>query len=189
MPNQGKRNAMTFTEMVAVEQGKKTSSKLYKAESAEFVDERLSALISKTASELVEAATSERISMADVEAVKERAVIYLRACEESATFPSITGLARALGITRRYLYQIIERQSPAKTAEFLELCRDTFSDILSESALRNNVNVVGAIFIQKAIYGLRESIEIVPSVQDNRFGEQKTAAEIAAEYAALPESE
>ena len=187
MPNKGKQNALTYPEMVAVEQGKKTLSKLYRAESAEFVDERLSALIAKTSAELVNVATAQRITLADIETVKERTVLYLRACEESATFPSITGLARALGMTRRALYLCIETRSPAPAAEWLELCRDTFSDILAESSLRNNCNGIAAIFIQKAIYGLRESVEIVAGQQDYRFGEQKTADQIAAEYDALPD--
>lgn len=183
--NKGKQNALTFPEMVEVEKGRKTSSKLYKAESAEFVDERLSALIAKTSAELVEVATSKRITLSDIETVKERTVLYLRACEESSTFPSITGLARALGLTRRALYLCIETRSPAPAAEWLELCRDTFSDILAESSLRNNCNSIASIFIQKALYGLRESIEIIPGRQENIFGDQKTIEQIEAEYTAL----
>lgn len=186
--NKGKNPALTFPQMVEAEQGQKRASKLYKAEASEFVDDRLSALISKTTAELVDAATSKRITMSDIDSVKERTVIYLRACEESATFPSITGLARALGVTRRCVYDVIERKSPAPAAEWLELCRDTFSDILAESSLRGNSNTIASIFIQKALYGLRESIEIIPGRQESVYGEQKSAEQIAAEYDALPEA-
>ena len=52
-----------FTEMVEDGQQQRKSSKLYRAESAAFVNEQLSALIGKTTAELAEAATTEPVSL------------------------------------------------------------------------------------------------------------------------------
>lgn len=179
--------AQTFSEMVETGQERRKTSKLYKAESAEFVDDRLTALISKTTAELAGAATAEPVGLRDTDEVKRRTVLYLKACEETATFPSVSGLARSMGLTRRAIYRCIERRSPSATAEWLELVRDTFSDILSESALRNNCNSITAIFLQKALYGLRETVELVATQQPSVYGEQKTIEELEAEFAALPD--
>lgn len=187
MSVKGNLPAQTFPEMVESGRERKATSKLYKAQSSEFVDTRLSSLISKTTAELTEVATSKPIGLRDIDEVKERTILYLRSCEEAATIPSITGLARALGMTRRALQICIERKSPAEAAEWLETCRDAFSDLLSESALRNDVNGIVSIFIQKAVYGLRESVEIVASQQPSVYGEQKSLEELAAIYDALPD--
>lgn len=162
MKNHGKNlPAMTYDEMVMAGEEKKKSSKLYKVESAAFVDEQLSALIGKTTAELVEVATAEPVSLRDTEEVKRRTIIYLRACEQTSTFPSMAGLARSMGLSRQALYDCTWRSEPRDTAEWLELCRDSFSDLLAEAGLRNNCNGVVSIFLQKALYNLRETTEIV----------------------------
>lgn len=189
MTNKGKNMpAQTMDEMVEEGQQKRKQSKLYKAESAQFVDSQLSALIGKTSAELAEAATSEPVSLRDTAEVKKRTILYLKACEKAACFPSIVGLARSMGLSRQAVYDVIWRKSPAETAAWLELCRDTFSDILAESALRNNCNSIVSIFLQKAVYGLRESVEIVARTDSARF-DSLSPEEIAAKYADLPNME
>lgn len=175
----GKQTAQTYSEMVEAGQQQRKSSRLYKAASAQFVDEQLSALINKTAAELAEIATAEPISLADTGKVKERTMLYLKACEESACFPSVVGLARSMGLSRQTLYDCIWRRSPAATAAWLEMCRDAFSDILGESALRNNCNSIVSIFLQKAVYGLRESVEIVAKTE-TPLGDQVDQASLEA---------
>lgn len=56
------------------------------------------------------------------------------------------------------------------TAAWLELFRDSCSDILAEAGLRNNCNGVVSIFLQKALYNLRESVEIVAKRDDGPLG-------------------
>ena len=138
MKNRGNNTpAQTFPQMVEAGAEQKRQSKLYKAESAQFVDERLSALVGKTAAELATAAEAKPVSLADTELVKERTILYLKACEASSSFPSVAGLARSMGLSRQALYDCVWRRSPPSTAEWLELCRDSFSDVLSEASLRN----------------------------------------------------
>ena len=187
MNNKGKNlPAQTFTEMVEDGQQQRKTSKLYKAESAAFVDEQLSALIGKTTAELAEISTTEPISLSDTDTVKARTLLYMRACQESSSFPSISGLARSMGLSRQSLYDTIWRRSPLATAQWLEVCRDTFSDILAESALRNNCNSIVSIFLQKATYGLRETVEVIAKTEEP-LGDTVTAEVLAARYSDIPE--
>ena len=185
--NRGKNlPAQTFSEIVEAGQERKRNSKLYKVESAEFTDERISSLVAKTAAELAAAATAQPVSLSDLEEVKRRTVIYLKGCEEASCLPSMAGLALSMGLSRSAVYACIKRQQPKAAAEWLELVQDTFSDMLNTSALRNDVNGIVSIFLQKACYGLRETVEIVAKAE-NPLVPDRTAAESAAEYAALPE--
>lgn len=171
LKNHGKNTpAQTFDEMVEAGTERRKNSSLYKIQSAAFVDEQLAALVAKTTGELVEAATAEPVSLTDTETVKARTVLYLKSCEASSSFPSVTGLARSMGLSRQALYDCIQRNSPPDTAAWLELCRDAFSDLLSEAALRNNCNNITAIFLQKALYGLRETVEVVAKRDDGPLG-------------------
>lgn len=179
MKNHGKNTpAQTFNEMVEAGTERRKNSSLYKVQAAAFVDEQLAALVSKTTGELVEAATTDPVSLADTETVKARTILYLKACEASSSFPSVAGLARSMGLSRQALYDCIQRNSPHDTAEWLELCRDAFSDLLSEAALRNNCNGVVSIFLQKALYNMRESVEIVAKRDDGPLGPLVDQAEL-----------
>ena len=70
---------------------------IYKKESGEYQEEKLKDLIALNLNELGELATKERVALEDINEVKKRSVIYLRACQETSTFPSSLGLARSLG--------------------------------------------------------------------------------------------
>lgn len=189
MKNHGNNTpAQTFQEMLETGAEQKKQSKLYKVEASQFVDERLSALIAKTADELTTAATAEPVTLTDTEEVKRRTVYYLKACEAASSFPSIAGLARSMGLSRQAVYDCIWRCSPQRTAEWLELCRDSFSDILAEASLRNDCNNITAIFLQKALYGLRETVEIVAKT-DSPLGNTPDQAALEARIAALPEAD
>lgn len=188
MTNKGKNlPAQSFTEMVEDGEQQRKTSKLYRAASAEFVNEQLSALLQKTTGELAEAATAEPVSLQDTEEVKRRTVLYLRACEKASCFPSVSGLARSMGLSRQAIYDTIWRKSPPATAAWLEICRDTFSDILAESALRNNCNSIVSIFLQKAVYGLRESVEVIAKTDPDPLGTPVTAEDLSRLYPDLPE--
>ena len=163
--------AQSMDEMIESSRQQRQSSKLYKAQSAEFSEMRISELISRTAAQLADAATKEPVSLTDTDEVKRRTILYLKACEAAACFPSINGLALSMGLTRQALYDVIWRHNPAATADWLELCRDSFSDILADASLKNNCNNITAIFLQKALYGLRETVEIVAKTE-NPIGDE-----------------
>ena len=91
----GKNNAQSMDEMLmdmneAREKGLsvRRGQSIYKQQNGEYQRGQLQALISMNLNELTELTTKERVSLADTEEVKRRTVYYMRACEESGTFPS-----------------------------------------------------------------------------------------------------
>lgn len=153
-----KNSPMPYTEMVAAGEQKK-QNKLYRQETSEFSDQQISALVQRTAQELT--GTSEKVSLTDTGRVKAVTVDYLMSCEATSTLPTMSGLARALGITRQAVYDCIGRHSPAATAEWFVRCHDAFSDMLTTASLRGTVQPVVSIFIQKAMYGFNEKVEVI----------------------------
>lgn len=185
MSTKPKNPAQTESEMLEdVKANKAEKNHHYKVQGDKHRAEVLGALVRRSAAQLDEA-DKRKIPLSDTGAVKAQAMLYLKACEQVGAFPSIVGLSRALGYTRRALYREIDERSFPDTANFLELFRDTCSDILSESALANNANTIAAIFIQKAVYGLRESVEIVAKV-DNPLGGNIDPEQIRKQIEALP---
>ena len=182
------RQAQTEAEMIRdinEKRGKKKNN-LYKVQADEHRGEVLADIVRQGAQELVETVARGKIPLDDADAVKRQTMAYLAACEKAGSLPSIQGLARSLGYSRQALYDVMESGNRPETADFLELCRDMFSDMLSQAALSNNVNFTYAIFIQKAIHQLRESVEIIarPAAP---LGESADASTIAEKYrAALP---
>lgn len=176
----GKKEAQSMGEMIAdmTEAKEKglTATKgksVYKVESGEYQEAKLRDLISMNIKELAEVATKERVSLDDVDEVKRRTVYYMRACEKSGTFPTSLGLARSLGYSDRALRHWRSKQPHSKTAQWLEMVNDMCADILSQSALKNNANNIMAIFLNKALYELRESSELV--ITPNTASEEEAA--------------
>ena len=164
----GHKEAQSLPEMIdtmneAKEQGLSTrrGQSIYKKESGEYQEEKLRDLIGLNLNELGEVATKERIALEDVNEVKKRSVVYLRACQETGTFPSSLGLARSLGYSDRALRHWRSKQPNTETAQWLEIFNDMCADILSQSALKNNANNIMAIFLNKALYEMRETSELV----------------------------
>lgn len=186
----GKNETQSMDEMLedmnaAKERGLTTSKgrSVYKVESGEYQETKLRELISMNVKELAEVATKERVSLEDVDEVKRRTVYYMKACEESGTFPSSLGLARSLGYSDRALRHWRNKQPNTKTAQWLELVSDMCADILSQSALKNNANNIMAIFLNKALYELRESSELVITPNTGNEDENAyTAEEIRSRY-------
>lgn len=182
------RQAQTEAEMIQDinEKREKKKNNLYKAKADEHRGEVLADIVRQGAQELVETVERGKIPLDDADAVKRQTMAYLAACEKAGSLPSIQGLARSLGYSRQALYDVMESRNRPETADFLELCRDMFSDMLSQAALSNNVNFTYAIFIQKAIHQLRESVEIIarPAAP---LGEGMDASTMAEKYRnALP---
>lgn len=193
--SKGKQDAQSFDEMTtdmieSKQKGLATrhGNSIYKEKSAEYQEDKLKELLSAKTAELVEIATKEKVSLEDIEDVKLRTIVYLRACEETGTFPSMLGLARSLGYTRRSLAHWMQKKSNTETAQWLEMFSDTCADVLTQSALKNNANSIVSIFLSKAMYGLRETDELIitPNKGDRDDDEAPVDAEaIKARYSII----
>lgn len=164
----GKSNAQSYCEMTdSMEESKERGlslnkgNSIYKKESGEYQEEKLRELVAAKTTELVKYATQEKVSLADIDDVKKRTIVYLRACEETGTFPSSLGLARSLGYSDRSLRAWRSNKPNSETAQWLEMFNDLCADVLNQSALKNNANSIVSIFLNKAMYGFRETNELV----------------------------
>lgn len=184
MSTTGKHNAQSFEEMTEAmsesrEKGLSTKRKtsVYKVESGEYQEEKLRELIAANIPQLVEVASREKVSLEDIDTVKARTIVYLRACEETGTFPSSIGLARSLGYSDRALRNWRNYKSDTETARWLEMFNDMCADILNQSALKNNANSIFAMFIDKAMYGFVEKSELVLTPSNPGYEETVYSAE------------
>lgn len=191
MKTTGKNPAQSYEEMTetmeeARDNGLALSkgNSIYKQQAGEYKKGELSTLLQAKTQELVEVATREKVSLADSEEVKRRTIVYLRACEETSTFPSALGLARSLGYSDRALRNWRNKQPLSETAQWLEMFNDLCADVLNQSALDNNANSIVAIFLNKAMYGFRETNELVLTPNTSQLEEEAaySAEEIRKRY-------
>lgn len=191
MKTTGKNPAQSYEEMTgtmeeARENGLALSkgNSIYKQQAGEYKKGELSTLLQAKTQELAEVATREKVSLADSEEVKRRTIVYLRACEETSTFPSALGLARSLGYSDRALRNWRNKQPLSETAQWLEMFNDLCADVLNQSALDNNANSIVAIFLNKAMYGFRETNELVLTPNTSQLEEEAaySAEEIRKRY-------
>lgn len=173
----GKHEAQTIPEMIGDMSEKKESGlstrrgqSVYKPEADEYKEDKLKQLIAMNVEELSEIVTKKQVRLEDIEEIKCRTVFYLKACEAAGTFPSSLGLARSLGYSDRSLRYWRSNHPESETAQWLEMFNDLCADILNQSALKNNANNIVAIFLSKALYGFRETSEVVisPSINEKQ---------------------
>lgn len=193
MNTKGKNEAQSVKEMLEEMTDKKErglsvhrGQSLYKQQSGEYQEEKLKDLISLSLDELAEVATKEQISLNNTAEVKKRTVIYLRACQEAGTFPSIIGLARSMGYSRRALNYWREKYPQSDTGRWLDIVADMCADILSQSALKNNANSIVSIFLSKALYEMRETSELIVKPGSDISPENEYSAEEIANRYMLP---
>ena len=135
----------------------------------ELTNNAISQIVSRGLAE-IENADKHQIELSNADLVKETSKLYIQACADTATLPSMAELARAMGVTRNALYYWIRRKD-TDTGKWLTMCQDLFSDLLSDGALKNNVNPIVSIFLQKAQFGLRDNATELGIPQDDDYHE------------------
>lgn len=176
--NRPKNDPQSYTEMLTEAKAKKTTV-TYRAESGQYVDGEISKLVTMSTEELARIVDGIGVvRLDDTEAVKRKAVEYLRVCSETSTLPGIGGLCRALGYSLEGVRRFRKLKPNHPTTEFLELFRDLCSDVLSDAALRGYTNNVYSIFYQKAMNNLSDSIRIEAVPYQGKYYEEKTPDEL-----------
>ena len=171
-----KNEPMTKDEMIeAGKQARRT--KIYRAESKEITDNAIRQTIQSAIADIDCSNGKEKIRLEDLEKVKSIARDYLEACAFNSIFPTMTGLAMALGHTRTNLYIYMQKKPDDDTAVFLTQFHDKLADILAESALKGNANNIAAIFILKALYGFKDTQTI--EFSHGTMVDETTAEDIA----------
>lgn len=191
MGRQASHPPMNYGDMV--EQGKtERASRVFSVKNRDANDERIAGIVSAGLEQL-EAASRviDTISLNDTKIVKDRTMLYTRACSDAGTLPTFSGLLRSMGMTAAAGYSFITRHDGHPTATWLEMYRDFCGDLLADAALQGATHPVFSIFVEKSRNLWRDSITI-ETVPQYPLGNQQDPEEIASKYraemfAALPE--
>lgn len=191
----GKNDSLTYPEMVNLLTEKKTGEierthgqSVYRKQSLELNDQILKSLVHCAAEDLAEVGDGGRIRLEDVQTVQRISIQYLRACEETCSFPSVLGLARCLGYSDRALRWWLQKYPETETGRWLALFGDMCADVLHQSSLKNAANSIVAIFLSKSLYNMVEKSEILLSPgQRDDMEKHVDVEELRRRY--LPESE
>lgn len=176
------------TEEMAQAMKEKPNRKIYKAESDELKAEALMSDIDNKATLLKLSADRGQVNLHDLSEVTERTFQYLAACKSASAYPSVMGLsALAFGYSTQGLNKFLRENPNSRTAEFIELTKTTFADILANQALLRNADSTQAIFQLKNQNNFADRVEIAPVMPSGPLGEVVDAETIAAKYADLPE--
>lgn len=130
----------------------------------------------------------QRINLRDTELVRETVIRYMRSCDKYGVMPTQLGLARACGIDRRGLSMFISRHPESPSAQLLSSVLDAFSEALTQASLNGSVQPIVGIFLQKALYGLRET-DPVAQPQESPIGEATDTETLMKKYEELTAGE
>lgn len=162
--NKGKKPAQTTAEIaldLAENKERQVSRSrgqgLYPKERNEVVEATISRLVGMSFEQMAKLATSEHISLSDTTELKKRSLIYLKACQDHCVFPSMAGLARCLGYSRRELEIWRTKHQNTDTAKWLDSFADACADNLHQAALTKSTSEITTIFLSKALYGMTET--------------------------------
>ena len=166
---------------VLTDEAKRRDNKLYRQESSEFLDTRIADSVTQTMEEMEKASTMQPVSLVDLERVKELTLRYMESCSTTSTVPSVSGLMRSMGLSRAAFYDVLDRNSPKETAAWFRCVHDAFAELLSNAALRNELNTISSIFLLKSLYRFREQpTELVVSQGNQSPYDGMTSDEAAA---------
>lgn len=136
--------------------------KIYKEIADQHKSEQISLSITSKNNALKQAINAPRVDLSDTQEVQKRIFMYLEACSLSSSFPSVMGLAAALGCSRQNLNRWLLSHANHTTTDFINIAKDLIADVLTDAALRNNAAQIMAIFQLKNLHGFADRVEVAP---------------------------
>ena len=115
--------------------------------------------------------------------VSQRVNDYFRICADDDMKPSVAGLALALGIDRRYLWEIREGKK-GKSQEVADALKKAMQilDLQMVDYMQNGkINPVSGIFLMKNNFGYADKQEVIVT-PNNLLGDTKDTKEIEQRY-------
>ena len=91
----------------------------------------------------------------DPQAVKDRITFYFQCCAEDGMKPTTTGMALALGVSRRFLMYVVNGERKANNPEVIDVVRQGMQMLegLTESYMMDGkINPVSGIFLMTNNY-------------------------------------
>ena len=124
-----------------------------------------------------------RISFTEshVKVLEDQIFRYLETCVKVSTVPTLQGVARSCGHTARSVNLFLSHHPEHPNAQFLETIKDALAEMLDQTSLLNQVNLIHAIFVLKTVYDRTEKSDIRVTVPyQTSLREAKTDEEIDA---------
>ena len=137
-------------------------TKIYKEIADQHKGQQISLSITSKNNALKQSINAPRVDLSDTQEVQKRIFMYLEACSLSSSFPSVMGLAAALGCSRQNLNRWLLSHANHTTTDFINIAKDLIADVLTDAALRNNAAQIMAIFQLKNLHGFADRVEVAP---------------------------
>jgi hypothetical protein len=147
------------------------STSHYKQQSDRLKVDAMSADIAGKITLLQNSVSRPRADLTDLEAVQQITYQYMNACKDMGVFPTVLGLSASLGISRQGLNKHLREHPESDTAKFIEVVKDVFADIMTNSALFRNADSATTIFVLKNCAGFSDRLEIQPVTQEPLGGD------------------
>ena len=123
-----------------------------------------------------------KIDLDDDQAVRDRIDYYFDYCTQQGLKPVVEGLALAIGIDRRTLWDWENSNRRAELsstrADIIKKAKDYIAFLMSDAAMSGQVNPVTWIFYAKNYFGMTDRQEFIVT-PTQPLGDQFTADEIA----------
>lgn len=143
-------------------------TKIYKEIADQHKGQQISLSITSKNNALKQAINAPRVDLSDTQEVQRRTFMYFEACSMSSCFPSVMGLAAALGCSRQNLNRWLLSHAEHPTANFISMAKDVMADLLVDSSLHNNSNAIMSIFVLKNNHGFADRVEVAPITPERR---------------------
>lgn len=149
----------------------------------------ISDIVGRAAEDMARAQSVEKVSLQDIDRIREIGLEYLNECAALGCLPSVRGVASRIGTSRQALYDFASSHVGGSLDLWLRDFSDCCAELTMAAAMAGSIKEVSAIFTTKSRYGWRDTdrIEIgqIPPF-DARGDAEETARLIAAKYAELP---
>lgn len=124
-----------------------------------------------------------KVDLTSVDEVAQRVTTYFQICSEDDMKPSVAGLALALDIDRRYLWEIREGKK-GKNPEVADTLKKAMKilDLQMVDYMQNGkINPVSGIFLMKNNFGYADKQEVVLT-PNNPLGDTKDTKALEEKY-------
>lgn len=166
-------------------QRKKDKPKIYR----EIADEAKAAMIAADVhfkrQHLAAASQRPKVDLNDLDAIKDRTDAFLASCEAAAVVPTFLGLSVAYGYTREGLYKYLRNCKQTKTAQYIELVRETLADAMITASLTRTTDNSTTIFALKNLHGFVDKLEVEAIASDSPLGPEPDQLELEAKIAGI----
>ena len=160
----------------------------YKEESDILKSESLAADIDVKIDALKRTTERGKVDFNNLREVQERVFEYMTACKQATIYPSAMGLASlAFGYSTRGMNKYLAENPDTPTAQFIELVKSSFADILTNAALFRNADTTQVIFQLKNQNNFVDRVQLEPIQSASPLGTQIDAETLAEKYSDLPE--